>query len=252
MKKNLLFLFFILCSGMLVAQRHKKASILVFSATKGFRHQSISAGKTALLKIGSQLEIQVDTSEDANIFRLGNLNRYKAIVFLSTTGDILNETQQAVFENFIQNGGGFVGIHAATDTEYDWPWYNKLVGAQFESHPAQQEALLNRLDSNFLATKSLPAVWRHFDEWYNFKNYHWDQMNILMTVDENSYKGGKNGAFHPVSWYHNYDGGRAFYTALGHTEESFSNPLFIEHLRGGLMYAMNYKKGKLKKRKKEK
>lgn len=228
------------------AQNKKKPSILVFSATKGFRHSSIQQGKLALLKMGKSMGIQVDTTEDANVFKLGNLNRYKAIVFLSTTGDVLNNTQQGVFENFIRNGGGFVGIHAATDTEYDWPWYNKLVGAQFASHPEQQEAELKILDSNFIATKGLPAQWRHFDEWYNFKNYYWEAMNILITVDEKSYTGGGNGDFHPVSWYHNYDGGRSFYTALGHTEESFSNPMFITHLRGGLIYAMNYKKGKLK------
>ncbi len=250
MKKSFLLFSVLFLSLILHAQSRKKAAILVFSATKGFRHSSIKEGKAALLKLGMQMGIQVDTSEDANVFKLGNLNRYKAVIFLSTTGDILNETQQGVFENFIRNGGGFVGIHAATDTEYDWPWYNKLVGAQFASHPKQQDADLIRLDSSFLAMKGLPSKWRHFDEWYNFKNYFWDQMNILMTVDEKSYTGGKNGDFHPVSWYHAYEGGRAFYTALGHTPESFIDPLFLSHLRGGLMYAMNYKKGKMKKRKK--
>ena len=246
MKTVPIFLIAVILSLSTTAQNKNNAAILVFSATKGFRHTSIHEGKMALLKLGKSMGIHVDTSEDANVFKLGNLNRYKAIVFLSTTGNILNETQQGVFQNFIRNGGGFVGIHAATDTEYDWPWYNKLVGAQFDSHPEQQEAELNVTDSLFIATKGLPAQWRHFDEWYNFKNYYWDSMKIVMTVDENTYKGGKNGNFHPVSWYHNYDGGRSFYTALGHTEESFSNPLFLAHLQGGLIYAMNYKKGKQK------
>jgi cytochrome c len=156
--------------------------------------------------------------------------------------NVLDNNGQAAFEKYIQSGGGYVGVHAASDTEYDWPWYNKLVGAQFKSHPKQQEAVLHVVDSNFIATKHLPREWKRWDEWYNFKNLMLDNTyHVLITIDESSYTGGENGAFHPMSWYHDFDGGRAFYTELGHTDESYADPLFLKHLLGGINYAMGRK-----------
>jgi len=134
-----------------------------------------------------------------------------------------------------------VGIHAATDCEYDWQWYGNLVGAYFDSHPAQQDAMIDVVDPTSIATKHLPAKWKRFDEWYNFK---WIEPNlhILLTIDETSYTGGKNPAYHPMAWYHDYDGGRAFYTELGHTNESYADPLYLQHLLGGINYAMGVSK----------
>lgn len=219
-----------------VAEKKKKA-ILVFSKTAGFRHTSIKAGKEALLKLGKENNFQVDTTEDATWFNSKTLSQYAAVVFLNTTGDVLNNEQQAVFEKYIQSGKGFVGIHAATDTEYDWPWFCKLVGANFSNHPKPQKAVLHVTDATHLSTKHLPQTWERFDEWYNFKNRNKD-VKVLLTIDENSYEGGKEGAYHPMSWYQVFDGGRVFYTALGHTEESYSEDNFIKHVLGGIRYAM--------------
>ena len=116
------------------------------------------------------------------------------------------------------------------------------MGAYFKSHPKQQDAVLHVADSNFVATKMLPDTWKHFDEWYNYKETHWDDVHVLLTVDENTYTGGENGNYHPVCWYHNYDGGRSFYLGLGHTKECYSDPLFLKLLAGGIKYAINQKK----------
>jgi type 1 glutamine amidotransferase len=166
------------------------------------------------------------------------LKKYDAVIFLSTTGDVLNDEQQEAFQKFIHSGKGFVGVHAATDTEYDWPWYNQLVGAYFKSHPKQQEAMLNIIDATHASTQHLPAKWKRFDEWYNFKSIQ-NGLHVLITIDEKSYTGGENGDVHPMAWYHDFDGGRAFYTALGHTNESYADPLYLQHLLAGIQYAIN-------------
>lgn len=219
------------------ATTKQKKKILVFSKTAGFRHASIPKGKEALLLLGKENNLLVDTTEDATVFNSNNLKQYDAVVFLSTTGDIFNNEQQTAFENFIRSGKGFVGIHAAADTEYEWPWYNKLVGAYFVSHPKQQKAKLTITDHKHASTKHLPHVWERFDEWYNYKSRNND-VNVLMTIDESSYEGGKEGAYHPMAWYHNFDGGRAFYTALGHTDESYKEENFLKHVLGGIKYAL--------------
>lgn len=225
----------IACSFTLVK---KTPRILVFCKTAGYHHASIAAGKLAILKLGEENHFAVDTTSDSTVFTPKNLKQYAAVVFLSTTGNVLNDAQQAAFEQYIRSGGGYVGVHAASDTEYDWPWYNKLVGAYFKSHPKQQDAVLHVTDKNFIATKHLPEVWKRWDEWYNFKSTNWNDVHVLITIDESSYAGGENGSYHPMSWYHDYDGGRAFYTELGHTDASYQDPLYLQHLLGGIEYAM--------------
>jgi cytochrome c len=220
----------------------KKYRVLVYSKTAGYHHASIATGIKAIQKLGTENNFDVDSTTDSTFFTTQNLKKYNAIIFLSTTMNVLDNNGQEAFQKYIQSGGGYVGVHAATDTEYDWPWYNKLVGAQFKSHPKQQEALLHVVDSNFIATKHLPREWKRFDEWYNFKNLMVDNSyHVLITIDETSYTGGENGNFHPMAWYHDFDGGRAFYTALGHTDESYADPLFLNHLLGGINYAMGRK-----------
>ncbi len=216
----------------------KTPRILVYAKTRGYHHNSIAAGLVAVQKLGVENNFAVDTTTDSAYFKRKTLKKYAAVVFLSTTGNVLNDEQQKVFEKYIQSGHGFVGVHAATDTEYDWPWYNKLVGAYFKSHPKQQEAILNIVDNTHPSTKHLPATWKRFDEWYNFKDIQPD-LQVLITIDEKSYTGGANGATHPMAWYHDFDGGRAFYTEFGHTDESFKDPMFLQHLLGGIRYAMN-------------
>tara|TARA_R110002049_G_scaffold309284_1_gene520083 strand:- start:2177 stop:5089 length:2913 start_codon:yes stop_codon:yes gene_type:complete len=205
----------------------------------GFKHGSIPKGIAAIQKLGTKNGFEVDTTKNAELFNENNLKMYSAIIFLSTTGNILDAKQEAAFERYIQAGGGFVGIHAAADTEYDWGWYNKLVGAQFSSHPAgTPEANFIIKDKNFSATKFFTdSIWHRSDELYNYKKIN-PEVHVLMTLDESTYKGGQNGDFHPIAWYHNFDGGRAFYTGAGHTAESYSENLFLKHVLGGIQYAI--------------
>lgn len=235
-QKFMLFLIAIVLMGCTA----KKPAILAFSKTDGFRHSSIPAGKAALIKLGKENDFSVDTTENAAVFTDNNLKKYRAVVFLNTTDNVLNETEQVGLKNFIRNGGGFVGIHAATDTEFDWPWYNKLVGAYFVDHPKVQEATLVIKDKNHPATDFLGDTWQKTDEWYNFRDINPD-INVLITIDESTYSGGTNGKNHPISWYHIYDGGKVFYTAMGHTAESYTDELFLKHVLGGIQYVISEK-----------
>lgn len=242
MKKILFSITILLITACLISfvATKKNPRILVFSRTLGFHHASIPTGIAAIQKIGRDNNMEVDTTTDANFFNEKQLRKYAAVVFLSTTGNVLNDEQQLAFEAYIKKGGGFVGIHAATDTEYDWPWYNQLVGAYFKSHPKQQEAVLHIIDPSHISTMHLPKEWKRFDEWYNFKSIQ-PNLHVLITIDEKSYTGGENGDYHPMAWWHDFDGGRAFYTEFGHTDESYADPLFIQHVTGGIAYAVNKK-----------
>ncbi len=226
--------------GFAEAQTTPAGRVLVFSKTAGFRHASIPKGKTLLMKLGRENGFAVDTTEKADVFTETNLKKYNAVVFLSTTGDVLDAAQQSAFERYIQSGGGFVGIHAATDTEYNWPWYNKLAGAQFASHPGNPNVQTGEayvVNKNHPSMVGFPDKWTIKDEFYDFKNFN-DEVTVLVKIDEKSYKEGKMGDNHPMSWYHIYDGGKAFYTNFGHTDETFSEPVFVKHLMGGLKWAM--------------
>lgn len=218
-------------------QPEQEPVVLVFSKTNGFRHDSIEKGTATIETLGKDNGFEVIHTEDSTLFTKDYLKKFKAIIFLSTTGDILNAAEQEAFEDYIQHGGGFVGIHAAADTEYDWPWYNKLLGAWFLSHPKQQNATIDVLDKNHPSTKHLPDQWKRWDEWYNYKEIN-PEITVLMKLDESSYEGGENKGNHPIAWYHTYEGGRAFYTGLGHTKESYDEVDFQKHLLGGIKYAM--------------
>ncbi|AWG22747.1 Crp/Fnr family transcriptional regulator [Flavobacterium faecale] len=237
----LLALVFVFSTGTSFAKKSNK--VLIFSKTAKFHHQSIPAGIKAIMKLGEENGFKTDTTTNSKNFNKENLKQYAAVIFLSPTGDVLNEEQQQAFEQYIKSGGGFMGVHAATDCEYDWAWYGNLVGAYFSSHPKQQEAVLKVSDRKHISTKHLPADWKRKDEWYNFK---WmaPDLKVLVSIDETSYDAGKGkmGANHPMAWYHNFDGGRAFYTELGHTDESYKEPLFLQHLLGGIKYAMGKSK----------
>lgn len=234
-------LAFLLIISVGCGSRSGKPRILVFAKTMGFRHSSIPNGKEAIMKLGQENGFQVDTTEDASYISEDSLKNYSAVVFLHTTGNMLDNYQEADFERYIQAGGGYVGIHAASDAEYDWGWYGRLVGGYFESHPEQQEAVLDVVDANDPSTKHLPKQWKRKDEWYNFKKLNPD-VKVLLKIDEKSYKGGKNGDNHPMAWYHDYDGGRAWYTELGHTEDSWKEENYLKHLLGGIQYAIGKNK----------
>jgi cytochrome c len=234
-----LALTFLSCS-----KKSGPAKVLVFSKTAGWHHTSIPFGIAAIQKLGVENGFEVDTTTNADYFNEDSLKNYSAVVFLSTTGDVLNHYQQADFERYIQAGGGYMGIHAAADTEYDWPWYGKLVGGYFLDHPGindkspnVQEGILNIVDNSHPSTSFLPEKWTKTDEFYSYRNLN-PNTHVLMTIDEDSYEGGAKIGNHPMAWYHDYDGGRAYYTALGHTDESYTEELYLKHILAGIQYAI--------------
>ncbi|WP_432843612.1 ThuA domain-containing protein [Dactylosporangium sp. CA-092794] len=211
--------------------------VLVFSKTAGFRHDSIPAGIQAVRDLGAANGFTVTATEDAAAFTAANLAQYEAVVFLSTTGDVLDDTQQAAFEAYIRGGGGYVGVHAAADTEYSWPFYGQLVGAWFASHPAIQSVNSRTEDRANPATAHLPQVWTRTDELYNYQTNPRSSAKVLATLDESSYSGGTMGADHPITWCKTIDSGRSFYTGFGHTQESYADANFRAELLGGIRYA---------------
>jgi type 1 glutamine amidotransferase len=227
-------------------------SILVFTKTAGYRHASIPAGVDAIRALGDEHGWQVTHTEDAADFTDQSLLRFDAVVFLSTTGDVLDEDQQAAFERYIGLGRGFAGIHAAADTEYDWAWYGQLLGAYFKSHPSIQDAVVVIEDFEHPSTSHLGEQWPRRDEWYDFQTNPRTHLpsgepvdpedpeapRILATMLAGSYQGSTMGDDHPIAWFHEYAGGRAWYTAGGHTTESFAEPEFLRHLAGGIGWAM--------------
>jgi len=215
--------------------------ILVFSKTAAFRHDSIPEGIVALKAMGKRSGITVEATEDDRAFTTTNLSKFDCVVFLNTTGDVLNETQQTAFEKFVEGGGGYVGIHAAADCEYDWPWYAKCVGAYFQGHPAIQEATIKVEDRTNPGSAFLPIDWRHTDEWYNFKVNPRANVRVLASLDETSYTGGTMGD-HPVMWCHEIGKGRSWYTNLGHRKETYQDAFFMSSLREGIVWASQGKR----------
>lgn len=240
MKRLLPLAVLALCASAAVAAPWR---VLVFTRTEGFRHDSIPDGVEAIRKMGERRGFVVDQTEDPAQFNDANLKRYKAVIFLHTTGDVLDPPQEEAFQRYICKGGGYVGIHAASDTEYEWPWYGRMVGAYFASHPAIQDARCVIEDPNHPSTAGIPKDWPRRDEWYNFRtNPRGGGIRILAVIDESTYKGGTMPGDHPMTWCQNYDGGRAWYTAMGHTKESWTEPLFIKHVEGGILSVAQPKK----------
>ena len=211
-------------------------SVLVITETDGWVHDSIEAGLKLIKYLGDKNRFNVYHSNDSRVINYSNLKSIKTLIFLNTTEDILSEDEQVVMQKFIQSGNGFVGVHSASDTEYQWKWYGELVGAYFKSHPeGTTNAKIIKIE-NGRFSKHLNPVWEVEDEWYNF-NYTNADINVVLELDEKSYYGGENGDYHPITWYHTYDGGRSFYTGLGHLKEVYSNKMFIELLEQGILYA---------------
>ncbi len=219
--------------------------VLVFSKTNGYRHESIEAGIAAIRAIGKRRGWQIITTENGAFFNDNYLRRFRVVVFLSTTGDVLLRDQERAFERFVEAGGGYVGVHSASDTEYDWPWYGKLIGTYFRDHtlfPQTPAAELITENSDHPATATLPARWRKVDEWYNFRQNPRTVpgISVLLSVDEKTYPVGimkGMGGDHPISWTNRIGKGRMFYTAIGHTAETFQTPLALQHIGGGIAWA---------------
>ena len=228
--------FFIQCKNS--RQKEPRFSVLVFSKTAGYHHRSIPFAIAAIQNLGAEHSFAVDTTVNPEYFTDDNLKKYNVVVFGNTTGDVLNDEQQEAFKRYIESGKGFAGIHSAADTEYDWEWYGGLIGgAYFRSHPkGTPDAELIIEDRSHPSTKMLPDIWQRTDEWYNFVKNPRAKVHVLASLNEKSYEGGDMGD-HPIIWYRMYDGGRAWYTGLGHTSEEFQDPVFLEHLLGGLIWA---------------
>ncbi|MDB5104031.1 MAG: Crp/FNR family transcriptional regulator [Fibrobacteres bacterium] len=212
---------------------------LVYSQTAGYRHGCIPSGIAAIRRLGRERGFAVVATEDPERIRPGFLENFTAVAFLNTSGNVLDGQGRSALQAFMERGGGFAGIHAACDTGYDWPWYETLVGAWFMSHPLQQKAVVRIEDPGHPSTRSLPTAWPRWDEWYDFKANPRGKVRVLATLDEKTYRGGKMGQDHPIVWCHENAGGRSWYTGCGHTKRSFSDPLYLGHLAGGLLYAMS-------------
>ena len=229
------------------ATRAEQFKAVLFTKTAGWHHDSINAGVTAIQELAKLHDFEVFWTEDASRWcNDKELAKYQVVIFLLTTGDVLNDEQQAAFERYIQKGGGFVGVHSASDTEYEWPWFTKMVGHMFHIHPAVQTATIKVEDRNFPGMDRFAKRFLFTEEWYEFGPPTSNNLKFLLSVDEKTYKPAANwgvkqgdgmGDFHPVAWYQNYDGGRAFYTALGHLPATYSDPNFMHHVYGGIYWA---------------
>jgi type 1 glutamine amidotransferase len=215
--------------------------VLVFSKTTGFRHDSIPVGIATIRRLGREHRFGVEQTEDERRFTDRDLARYAAVIFLSTTGEpIARQSHRRAFQRYIRRGGGFVGVHGASDSFAGWPWYVGLVGAGFRRHAAGTSAAgVVVEDRRTPATRALPRVWRRVDEWYAFRSNPRGRVHVLATLDKRTYdpRGAAMGADHPIAWCHRYDGGRSVYTAMGHTAGSYREPLFVAHLLGAIEMA---------------
>lgn len=250
MKNLYLFLSVCLIMGSVSMQAQKQFRVLLFTKTNGWHHESIHEGVEAMRALADRHVFDVEWHEDPSRFNDANLAKFDVIVFLNTTGDILNDAQQAAMEKFIRAGKGFVGVHSASDTEYGWEWYTKLVGRMFKIHPPTQTAQLRFTQNKFPGLELFRESNLWTDEWYDFGPEKITGLNYILAVDESTYNAkaqwGDNKTegmgFHPVAWYHDYDGGRSFYTALGHVPAIYKDPAFLNHLYAGLYYAAKGKK----------
>ncbi|MEU3053704.1 ThuA domain-containing protein [Streptomyces griseus] len=214
------------------------SDVLVFTRTTAYRHASIPAGQAALCELGEEHGFAVETSEDPSVFTDASLAGRGAVVFLSTSGEVLTPDGRRALRRWVLAGGGFMGIHSAACTEYGWPYYGDLLGARFAGHPEFQPGTVLVEDRNHPATRHLPPRWDWHDEWYDFRsNPRRPGVRVLATVDESGYEGGGMGADHPLVWCKGAGAGRAFYTSLGHADAAFRDPAFRGHLLGGLRWA---------------
>ena len=210
--------------------------ILIYSRTDLPHHPSIPVGVGALLQLSSRIGLRAVPTEDPSWFTREEARRIRGVILLNTACDGMSDGQRAGLQATVRSGGGIVAIHAASYFETEWEWYERMIGARFAGHPEPQIATVRVADPSHPATEHMPEAWSHFDEWYNFREVP-RGVRILATVDEGSYKGGAHGAHHPVIWCHSFDGGRVFYTALGHTVECFTDEVYLDHVAGAIRWA---------------
>ena len=224
-------------------------AVLVFSKTNGFRHhEAIPAGNEALRIIAAAEGFGVFVTENGAVFEPALLDRFEVVVWNNVSGEVLIETQRAALRTFIENGGGFLGIHAAGDGSHQaWPWYvDEIIRAHFSQHPRRQQfqaATLYVDDPAHPVTAGLPSPWQRRDEWYSFEQSPRPQVNVLITIDEATYdpENVPMGDDHPLVWAHSVGTGRIVYSAMGHTAESFAEPDNLTLLSNALRWAANIK-----------
>ncbi|MEU4610532.1 ThuA domain-containing protein [Streptomyces umbrinus] len=219
-----------------MAAQHLEPLVLVHTRTTDYRHESIPDGIAAVRSLGAAHGFAVHATEAPDFFD-APVGPYAAVVFLSTSGDILTPVGREHLAAYVEAGGGFVGVHAAACTEYDWPYYGELLGARFARHPDHQPGKAVVEDRGHPATRHLPAVWEFTDEWYDFRTNPRSSVRVLVSADESSYEGGGMGDDHPLVWCREQGAGRVFYTALGHASEAYEDPDFRQHLLGGIGWA---------------
>lgn len=221
----------------------KPLNILVFSKTSGYRHASISSGLKMLYDESKKQNWVITATEDASILRSDLLGKIDVVVFMNPTGDAICEKGQKDFEKFMKKGKGFVGIHAAADCEYEWPYYGELVGGYFLTHPPCQEATVIFENYDHPAMKPFKGMktYTTVDEWYSFKENPREKMNVLARLDESTISGTNNDKWrmndHPLIWWNEKDNIRSFYTVFGHTHEAFQDKLVMEHITNAINWA---------------
>ena len=249
--KNLLFILlsFFMITGINAQDKkafEKPIHILVFSKTAGYRHASISSGIKMLYDQSKEQNWIITATEDASLFRDDFLAKFDVAVFLNPTLDVICDKGQAAFEKFMKSGKGFVGIHAAADCEYDWPFYGKLVGGYFLSHPPAQKATVIFENYDHPAMKPFKGMktYTTVDEWYAYKKNPRPNVHVLARLDESTIKKGRSDKSdiwrmgdHPLIWWNDNNGMRSFYTVFGHTHEAFQDKLVIEHMTNAINWA---------------
>ena len=234
----------------------KNKHVLIFTKNgKGYVHENIPSSIAAIQKLGTENGFSTDTTTNSALFADENLKKYDAIIFSNTNNDVFDtEEQKVAFMRYIQAGGGFMGIHSASGTERNWKWFKLMLGASFLRHPPFQNFTVHVLDKQHPAVKNLPAQWETNDECYYFKEFN-ASVKVLLVSDISNIKesGEKNskpevfGNRYPAAWCHEFDGGRIFYTALGHNKEDYSNTTYLAHIIEGLKWVMDKPKPDYKK-----
>jgi type 1 glutamine amidotransferase len=237
-------LYLLLCISFICSCKKKEPhhhqvlpKVLLFTKAEGFYHESTTTGLDLFRANATKWGIELDGTDKSNVFTTSNLEQYQLIVLLNNTGNLFTSGEQLALQSFVRKGGSILGIHAAADAEYDWPWYRQMLGGQFKDHPAIQEAKCMVVLPSHPSVKGIPSVWLRTDEWYNFSDLAIDNQ-VVLTVDESSYIGGSHGDYHPVSWYREFEGARIFYTAMGHSKESYQDTLFIHHISSAIQWLL--------------
>ncbi|HIC56538.1 MAG TPA: ThuA domain-containing protein, partial [Acidobacteria bacterium] len=235
-------LFVILLAPAIHAQ--SRPQVLYVTQSAGFAHPVLPLTEEILPAIGRQHDaFDIDITRDASILTTDILKRYDAVVFY-TTGELpMNADQRTTFLQFIRNGGGFVGIHSATDTFYDWPEYGELIGGYFDNHPWREEVSVRVEDNTHPATRHLAERFQINDEIYQFKKWSRDRVNVLMSLDTQSVDTTKDSVHRndndfALTWSHSYGEGRVFYTALGHEETVWQDDRFQRLIVNGIVWAI--------------